>query len=311
MVVIGGITRLTGSGLSMVRWEPIHGVIPPLNEAEWLEEFNQYRQYPEYQKINRGMNLDEFKGIFWWEYIHRVWGRLIGLVFALPMLWFLLRGQLGHGRWLPAMGLLGLGGLQGFMGWYMVQSGLAENPFVSPLRLTLHLSLALLIYTLCFAWALRLYNGVNAVRLPPPLFWLASGVLVITIIYGGMVAGHKAGLIYNTYPLMGDTLIAPDVGVMSPIWYDMLHNPATVQFAHRFLAHIAFAIGMWLAYALYCRGERLAAYTLAGALLIQFILGVKTLIWGVPLVLGVLHQGNIVLVISAFVYAGHRLSSRA
>ncbi|MCL4722630.1 MAG: COX15/CtaA family protein, partial [Gammaproteobacteria bacterium] len=207
LVMIGGATRLTGSGLSIVEWRPVTGILPPLNETAWLAEMDKYRQSPEYQKINRGMSLDDFKSIFWFEYWHRVVARLLGFVFALPLVWFWWRGRIPMRlRW-PLLGVLALGAAQGYMGWFMVKSGLVDLPRVSPYRLAAHLSLALMIYAAMFWLALGLlwrrdahgpWAGSGSGRLFPALL----GLIVLTILSGAFVAGLKAGYMYNTFPLM-------------------------------------------------------------------------------------------------------------
>ena len=247
MVIIGGVTRLTGSGLSMVEWKPLTGFLPPLNEADWQRLFDQYRQYPEFEHYNHGMDLAGFKGIFWLEFIHRVFGRLIGIAFLLPFLYFALR------RMLPAVliprlvTMFVLGGLQGLLGWYMVKSGLVDDPHVSQYRLTAHLMLATLIYGLLLWTALDLLRSRQR-ELQPPLKGLGIAIVllllvVVTMTSGGFVAGLKAGLVYNTFPLMGDTLIAPGVYASQPWYLAALEDAVTVRFNHRLLAITTFIKG--------------------------------------------------------------------
>ncbi|MBX9635313.1 MAG: COX15/CtaA family protein, partial [Magnetospirillum sp.] len=219
MVLLGGLTRLTHSGLSMVEWEPIRGIIPPLNEADWQLFFEKYKQTPEYIKVNAGMTLAEFKGIFWLEYIHRVWGRLIGIVFGLPFLWLALSGRIGRAMVPRLAGVFLLGAAQGGMGWFMVKSGLVDNPAVSHYRLTAHLALAFLIHGWMFWLALdiladhrstrrRSHGDAGGVR-----SWMLglTGLVIITLLFGGLVAGLKAGLIYNTWPLMDGAIVPKDL----------------------------------------------------------------------------------------------------
>jgi cytochrome c oxidase assembly protein subunit 15 len=259
MVVIGGITRLTESGLSIVEWQPLVGAIPPLSEADWQALFRKYRLSPQFQQVNRGMALEQFKTIFWWEYVHRLWGRLIGLVFLVPFLWFVWRGRLHGAMAWKLAGIFALGGLQGAMGWYMVASGLVDRPEVSQYRLVAHLGLAVLIYALLLWQAMTLWRapGGSSVESPLPfqegeeggLRRAASALLALialTMLAGGFVAGLDAGMIYNTFPLMESRIVPPDYGTMRPWWRDWFENRATVQFHHRVLG-IA-TLGAVLAY---------------------------------------------------------------
>jgi cytochrome c oxidase assembly protein subunit 15 len=307
MVVIGGATRLTNSGLSIVEWKPIHGTIPPLNAAEWQEEFTKYQQYPEYQKINKGMSLEEFKGIFWWEYIHRVWGRIIGMAFLLPLLWFAGVKKVPLRTLLPFVGLFGLVCFQGFMGWYMVKSGLQDNPAVSHYRLTVHLLLALTLFSCCYLLGLKYAAQEKTLRVSNFLTRY-TGVfcvlLFLTITMGGMVAGSDAGLIYNTFPLMEGHIMPLEAFHLQPWWVNLGENPATKQFVHRMLAYTTFFAGLGLVYAVWRRvpqgdAARRASLILLGLLCCQIGLGVATLLYHVPVVLGVLHQANAVLVLAA------------
>ncbi|MEK9660445.1 MAG: COX15/CtaA family protein [Alphaproteobacteria bacterium] len=320
MVVIGGATRLTESGLSMVEWRPLIGFLPPFSESEWQRVFDLYRQTPEYQKINHGMSLAEFKTIFWWEFVHRLWGRLIGVVFLLPFLWFLLHGRIAW-RLAPRLALLFvLGGAQGALGWYMVKSGLVDQPDVSQYRLTAHLSLALLIFAalLWFAMALTLS--------PPPAIAdrrldtvrrLANATLVLialTIVAGGFVAGTNAGLTYNTFPLMDGRLV-PAGYMAEGLTVAPFEDIATIQFHHRVLAIATLAVTLaawwqtrWLV--LTPRG-RLAAAALGGMAVIQVGLGIATLLLAVPIPLGVAHQGGAVLLLSAALWLRFELHGPA
>ncbi len=316
MVAIGGVTRLTQSGLSIVDWNPIMGAIPPLDEAQWRAVFEAYRQSPEYQQINRGMSLDEFKGIFWWEYVHRLWGRLIGLAYALPFLWFALAGRVrGRFAWGLA-GLLALGGLQGVLGWLMVKSGLVDVPRVSPYRLTAHLGLAVLIYLLILWIVLRrtLAPEPGAAHLARPA--VAVFVLALaTMVSGGFVAGTKAGLTYNTFPLMDGRLVPDGLFALAPPWRNFFENVTLVQFDHRVLATVTAAAVLALAVAALRRPlpprARAAVLAALAATLAQFALGVATLLAAVPVALGTLHQAGAVVVASALLWLVHETRARA
>jgi cytochrome c oxidase assembly protein subunit 15 len=244
MVVVGGATRLTDSGLSITEWQPIVGSVPPLTEADWQDAFAKYKEIPEYQRVNQGMSLEQFKVIYWWEWAHRALGRLIGLVFALPFAWFWFRGRLPPGLAPKLLGVLALGGLQGFIGWYMVQSGLAERVDVSQYRLALHLMLAFVIFGLLLWLALGLSAGGTPVRLSPVgraqqrVAPLLIALLLVQIALGAFVAGLKAGLTYNTWPLMDGKLIPDGLGTLEPWYLNLFENVTTVQFAHRIVAYI-------------------------------------------------------------------------
>ena len=318
MILLGGATRLTGSGLSMVTWKPT-GALPPLDQAEWSAEFERYRQFPEFNKINRDMDLDGFKKIFWFEYSHRMLGRLIGLVVLLPLLWFWVRGKISAGL-APRLALLFvLGGLQGLLGWFMVKSGLVSNPHVSQYRLTAHLLAALLIY----AFLLWTIFGLGSKERYRPLAdseavtWrkLSLGLvalLVLTIASGGFVAGLKAGLIHNTFPLMGGRLVPEGIGALSPWYLNLFENLVTVQFNHRWLA---IGSGMLLI-AWYLRGRGRfdspvlrRSFKLVGMMIIiQLSLGIATLLLQVPVWLGVLHQAGALLLFASLLFNVHALS---
>jgi len=300
MIFVGGVTRLTHSGLSMVDWKPIMGVIPPMNAVEWQSAFDAYKQYPEYQKVNAGMSLAEFKGIFFWEYFHRLLGRLIGVIFFFPFLFFWLTGKLEK-RMVPRLLIaLVLGGAQGLMGWYMVMSGLVDMPRVSHLRLAAHLSLAMLILVYLF-WIildmLQVNHRLSKVTIPPwlPVFAVLFTIgLVVQIFYGAFVAGLRAGWGYNTFPMMNGEWIPEAVFYLDPWWINLLESNATVQFIHRWLGKllVASAAMCWF---VVLRGYqdkviRVAAHCLFASVLFQFVLGVFTLLYVVPVSLGALHQ---------------------
>src|SRR5262245_35663975 len=304
MVVIGGITRLTESGLSITEWRPVSGVVPPLSEAEWDSAFALYQQIPEYQQLNRGMTLEQFKGIYWWEYIHRLWGRLIGLAFALPFAIFLLRRRIRRPLVLHLAAMLALGGLQGALGWYMVESGLSQRTDVSQYRLSAHLLTALAIYGYMFWVALSLLRPDTAAgaavaapesrRLRPHLLALA-GTLLLTMSFGAFVAGLDAGRIYNTFPLMGGAIIPSDA--FQTTW-SAFEDPVTAQFVHRWLAMtvVVLALTLWLRRGDVSGAGRRPIYLLAGMALLQAGLGISTLLLQVPVPLAAAHQtGAVVL----------------
>jgi heme a synthase len=314
LVVLGGVTRLTGSGLSITDWRPVTGVLPPFSEQAWMQEFDAYRASPEYQKVNRGMSLDDFKVIYGYEYAHRLLARLLGLVFALPLAWFWMRGKIPPRlRW-PLVGLLGLGMLQGYMGWYMVASGLVDVPRVSHYRLAAHLSLALVIYAIMFWLAL----GLMRPRIGNPAAGFRGGLrpllalVAITIVSGAFVAGLRAGMIYNTFPMMGGQWVPDGLAALQPVWRNWFENPVTVQFTHRVLAlgTAMLVLVLWLrALRLPLTfAQRMAFHGLAATLVLQVTLGIKTLLAFVPVSLGAAHQGGAVLLLSAALFALHELS---
>jgi len=318
MVVVGGVTRLTRSGLSIVEWQPIVGAIPPLTQPQWQDAFDKYRKTPEYEKVNRGMSLDEFKGIFWWEYLHRLLGRLIGLAYLLPCLYFLARRRVrGPLAWKLA-GIFVLGGLQGAMGWYMVQSGLVDDPRVSHYRLTAHLGLAFLIFSAMFWVALDLLSPRARGDSPSParhrLRRLSLGLAAVTfvmVLTGGLVAGIRAGYAYNTFPLMNGHWVPPEIFMIEPWHLNFFNNMATVQFDHRLIAWLlAFLVPwFWLRASrapLHGRG-RLACHLLFAALAAQIALGISTLLLGVPVALGAAHQGGAVVLFACSLWAAHEL----
>lgn len=308
MVVIGGLTRLTESGLSIVDWRPVTGWLPPLSEAEWLATFQAYRATPEYLHVNRGMTLAEFKGIFWLEYIHRLWGRLIGVAFFVPFVVFLAKGWIGR-RLAPHLVVaLVLGGLQGVLGWFMVKSGLIDRPEVSQYRLTAHLGAAILIYgyLLWLAWSLmwpRAFGGPAGTSAPWRGAIALTALVVVTILAGGFVAGLNAGLVYNTFPLMDGRLIPEGLFVTTPFWLSFFEDVTTVQFTHRVLAltTLVAVMAFWLTSLRWplSREARLAVHALAIVATIQVGLGIATLLLAVPIALGVAHQAGGVLLFTA------------
>ena len=317
MVLLGGATRLTGSGLSMTDWRPT-GMLPPLDGGQWQTEFERYQQYPEFQKINRGMTLGEFKNIYWFEYSHRMLGRLIGIVFLLPFAWFWFRNRIKPGLAPRLVIIFLLGAFQGLLGWYMVKSGLVSIPRVSQYRLTAHLLSAILIYGFILWTILDLAfpGGYRRLADSAALIWrkfslLLLGLLLITIATGGFVAGLDAGLIYNTFPLMGGELIPEGIGVLEPWYLNPFENMVAVQFNHRWLAIITgLMLLIW-----YLRGRSRfedpgirRSFKLVGMMvIIQVALGISTLLTQVPVLLGVLHQAGALLLFSALLYNVHAL----
>jgi cytochrome c oxidase assembly protein subunit 15 len=314
MVVIGGITRLTWSGLSITEWQPVTGVMPPLSEAGWAAEFEKYRQIPQYRLINAGMTLADFKTIYLWEYVHRLWGRLIGVAYALPLLYFLVSQRLPRRLAAPLGGIFMLGAGQGLLGWYMVESGLADRVEVSQYRLTAHLLLALTIYAASLWIALGLWRG-SAKAAPAPGWRRASeaiiALVVLTIAAGGFVAGLNAGLVYNTFPLMDGSLLPAGYSQLRPWFLNWFENVAAVQFDHRLLATTAVAavLLLWLASLRnpLPRPARLALHALFGAAALQFALGVSTLLLVVPIPLAAAHQAGAVILLTAAVMFRHTL----
>lgn len=316
IVVVGGVTRLTRSGLSIVEWQPILGTLPPMNQAQWLEAFAQYQLTPEYLKVNRGMSLEAFKGIFWWEYFHRLLGRLIGFAFLLPLLWFWWRGQIRRSLALKLAGIFVLGGLQGAMGWYMVKSGLVDDPRVSQYRLTAHLSIALAIYAAMLWTALGLLYRDPAPTNPRTaplrkLGWIITSLVVYMAMTGGFVAGIRAGAAYNTFPLMNGHWLPPEMFLLEPWYANFFNNMATVQFDHRLgaWALALFVPWFWLRARRMSLAPRavLALNLLLGMLALQIALGIATLLLAVPIALGAAHQGGAVLLLTAALLVNHAL----
>ncbi len=312
MVVIGGITRLTESGLSITEWKPLTGVIPPLTEAEWEESFALYRQIPEFQLVHHGMNLAEYKAVYWWEFLHRLWGRLIGIAFAVPLVIFLLRRRIGR-ELAPWLGLLlVLGALQGALGWYMVASGLTQRTDVSQYRLAAHFGLAVALFAAVFWTALTLVRSApveahEGARLRP---WLLGtlALLALTMIAGAFVAGLDAGFVYNSFPWMGDGLVPPDYAARGlSFWVNAFENPAAAQFHHRLLALTTLAAAL----ALWWLGRRVrlpeAARTALGAFALaaaaQLGLGVLTVLLVVPIPIAALHQAGAMVLLSLGLWA--------
>lgn len=316
MIVVGGATRLTHSGLSIVEWQPIVGTIPPLTQEDWEATFAKYRATPEFQKINRNMSLAGFKKIFWWEYVHRLLGRAIGLVFLLPLLYFALTRKIPRALTLKFAVVFLLGAVQGALGWYMVSSGLVDNPRVSHYRLTAHLGLAVLLYAMLLWMALGLLRprSVTAISHPRPRRYAAliTAVIFVMILSGGLVAGMRAGHAYNTFPLMAGRWIPAELFALEPWYMNFLTNMVTVQFDHRLIAWLlAFAVPAFWLYArkhVAAPRARLALNLLLAALILQIALGISTLLLVVPVALAVAHQAGAALLLSAAVWVTHELS---
>ena len=317
MVVVGGVTHLTHSGLSITEWQPIVGTLPPLDDAHWREAFAKYQLTPEYVQVNRGMSLAEFKGIFWWEYFHRLLGRVIGIVFLFPLLWFAARRRIPPGYGWALCGIFLLGALQGAMGWYMVQSGLVDDPRVSQFRLTAHLAIALVIFAAMEWVALSLlFEGdspaASAERRGMRRFAFVVVALVFAMILtGGFVAGIRAGFAYNTFPLMNGRVVPPEIFLIEPWWENFFYNMATVQFDHRLLAWtlaIVVPLFWWrLRGPATSRRARAGAGALLALLAAQIALGIATLVLVVPLPLAAAHQAGAVLVFAAALNVAHAL----
>jgi cytochrome c oxidase assembly protein subunit 15 len=313
MIILGGVTRLTGSGLSIMEWDPLMGTLPPATDAEWHRLFTLYQQIPQYSLLHQGFGLSGFKHIFWLEWTHRLWGRLIGVVFLLPLLWLWGTARIEY-RLMPRLGLLFvLGGLQGAVGWFMVASGfLPASTSVSPYRLVIHLALALALY------AAIVWTGLatlSPVRHRPPVSPLLRALAIasltsvsLTIMAGGFTAGLHAGLTYNTFPLMDGRLVPDGYTMLRPLFRNLTENIAAVQFDHRLLATLtlmlvsAFAIAGWRA-----GKSRTLTICLAAAVVGQYILGVATLLLAVPVAVATMHQLGAVMLLTAVLVSVHHL----
>jgi cytochrome c oxidase assembly protein subunit 15 len=314
MIVVGGITRLTESGLSIVRWEPVSGILPPLGEAQWQAEFDLYRATPQYQLVNRGMSLAEFRNIYFWEYVHRLLGRLIGLAFALPLLWLWWRRAIPEGQGRRLLGLFALGALQGAIGWWMVASGLVDRPEVSHIRLAVHLLIAFAIFGALIWVALdhvRLARSPEQppARMPTLAIWALS-LLFLQFLFGAYVAGLEAGYAYNTWPKMGDEWFPADTPMEGGLLANLADNPILVQFVHRWLAFVVAGVVLALVSVVWTSGRRGTAAALFAALFIQIQLGILTLLSGVEIELGVAHQAMAALLLAATVVAAHKLGEK-
>jgi len=319
MVVVGGITRLTESGLSMVDWRPVIGIMPPMNSVEWQEAFDAYKNFPQYQKVNTDMDLEAFKAIFYWEYGHRVLGRLIGIIYFVPFMVLLALGRIEKPMvrklWIGFV----LGGMQGLMGWYMVKSGLIDMPRVSHYRLAAHLILALIILAYLIWLVLELWQ-VKRIEVQPvfrQLVYLLAFVLLVQILYGAFVAGSRAGYGYNTFPLMNGELISPNAFQLTPLWLNFLDNNAMLQFVHRWVGALALMLSGVLVFV----GSKSRSGTLVKisailllVMILQFLLGVFTLVQIVPIGLASMHQAGACIVLSVLVclsYIVHPVRQKA
>ncbi|MEH6584288.1 MAG: COX15/CtaA family protein [Halioglobus sp.] len=317
MIILGGVTRLTHSGLSMVEWKPLIGIIPPLGEQAWQETFDKYKQFPEYQKINLGMTLEGFKSIFMYEYLHRVLGRLIGALFFFPFVYFAIKGRIRPGLNPKLVALFIMGGLQGLLGWYMVKSGLVNDPRVSQYRLTAHLGVAVLIYAYMLWVVFDLLLSSNKEAASPPsapyarFSLILIGLVYLMILSGGLVAGTRAGFAYSTWPLMGVSFIPEGLYAGTPAWLDAFEDITTIQFNHRMFAYLLFALICSFSYLVFRSAAsdrvRLGLALLISALLIQVGLGISTLLLHVPVPLAAAHQGGAVLLLTAMLYVSHSL----
>jgi heme a synthase len=317
MVLVGGATRLTESGLSIVEWKPVTGVLPPLNQEQWTEAFDAYRQIPQYRELNAGMTMSEFETIFWWEYSHRLLGRSIGVAYLVPFLWFLWRGVLSVELRRRLWVIFGLGALQGGVGWWMVASGLSQRVEISQYRLATHLVLALVIFA-AIIWTLRRLSGVAAYAISPRLKFTSMLLLALTFVQlylGALVAGLRAGKIYNTWPEIDGGLV-PSAGRLffeSPWWRNLFENPLTVQFEHRMVAYALFVIALAHAYDTVRSRAGVAvngAWWLVAIITLQATLGVLTLLKQVPIDLALAHQAGAMAVLTLAVFQAERLTAR-
>jgi cytochrome c oxidase assembly protein subunit 15 len=318
MLIIGGITRLTGSGLSMTDWNLIMGAIPPMNEPEWMAVFERYQQFPQYQKLNMGMTLTEFKAIFFWEYVHRLLGRVIGIVFLIPFLFFWIGGYFSRRMFRRALVLFGLGALQGAIGWFMVKSGLIDMPHVSHYRLAFHLLLAFLLVSCCAWFALDIDNqrpkSRNIADLKIKSWSIAVAMLFfVQATWGAFTAGLDAGYIYNTFPMMNGAWLPLEAWAMKPRILNLVENPATVQWMHRLMGTLLGLATIWLwirtRKANVRSSVKMKSTILLGLILVQYSLGVLTLLYHVPVALGVSHQAVAMLFWIDWLVFYHNLGS--
>ncbi|MBT5050246.1 MAG: heme A synthase [Rhodospirillaceae bacterium] len=318
MVVLGGATRLTESGLSIVDWRPVTGILPPFSAADWQALFDAYKHSPEFQKANFWMSLADFKTIYWLEYLHRLWGRLIGVVFVVPFIWFASHRQISPGFALHLCGIFVLGALQGLMGWYMVKSGLVDRPSVSQYRLAAHLVLAFIIYGYLVWLALRCLRPVAARPQKTAITFRTHAVVLcvlalITVTAGAFVAGIDAGLAYNTFPLMDGRWVPDGVLRLTPRWINFFENTATVQFTHRTLGISLLVLTLWLWLRVRTKGSvtraRRLVELLAAMVSAQAALGVATLLNEVPVGLGILHQTGALAVFTVAIWVVYELDA--
>lgn len=322
MTIIGGITRLTGSGLSMTDWNLVLGIIPPTDSAGWMNAFEQYKQFPEYQQLTSGMTLSEFKEIYSWEYLHRLTGRLTGMVFLVPFLWFWYRGYFDRAQITRLSVLFLLGATQGAMGWVMVKSGLVDLPYVSHYRLALHLVLSFLLFGFCVWLALDLNErrgakeNIREENAAGFFSWMygIAGVLLLQVVWGAFVAGLKAGYIYNTFPLMNESLMPVNAWAMEPLLLNLFENPGVVQWSHRVIGTVLVltVILFWIRVATYNihRAVQYRVFALMVLVFVQFLLGVFTLVTHVPIALAVAHQVMALMIWGSWIELYHRLKRK-
>lgn len=314
MVIVGGATRLTDSGLSITQWKPVTGALPPLSQADWQAEFALYKQIPQYSQLNAGMSLGDFKTIYWWEWSHRLLGRVLGLVFFVPFVVFALRRALPRRLFVRLGGIFVLGGLQGAVGWWMVSSGLSERVSVAPERLMVHLGLAFALLGLLLWTAFDAWSGSARQTLPSPWGRRASwliGLTYLQILLGALVAGNDAGLVYNDWPLMNGALV-PDDYLGAGLWATLAHTQGAVQLHHRLLAYLLTVVAVGLGFAAWRssylpRESKLLGVAVAAAVLLQAVLGVATLMLRAPVGLSIAHQLLAALVLSLAVAFGWRV----
>ena len=318
MVVVGGVTRLTESGLSITEWKPVTGALPPLTQADWQDAFHKYQQIPEYKQINRGMSLDDFRFIFFWEWSHRLLGRLIGLAFALPLAWFAWRRAIPKGHGPRLLALLALGGLQGAIGWWMVASGLVNRTDVSHYRLAVHLLTALFLMAGLIWTALDLLGQAANTRARPAHFTgfalLVALILGLQLLFGAFTAGLDAGYVANTWPLMNDHLFPEGVqwsAGLSGLWATVSSDPYLVHFIHRWWAWITALVLIMLARRAKRAGSRGPSIAINAAVGLQIILGIATVLSGIALPLAALHQAVGALVVAAAAWGCHRIGARS
>ena len=298
IVLLGGYTRLTGAGLSIVEWAPVSGVIPPVNQDAWELEFNKYKMFPEYKILNSTLSIKEFKFIFMVEFLHRIFGRIIGLAMIVPFIYFYYKRYILKQDLPKYLIIFVMIGLQGVIGWYMVKSGLAKDPYVSHYRLSIHLITAIALYSFII-WQIISSSNFGDTSLKLKLSSLL-GIIYLQTFFGAMVAGLKAGLVYNTFPLMGATFIPYELDISD------LNNAVTVQFIHRILAYIVFVLSIYFSYDIYKKDQnkgRGIAFAILTACLLQLLLGVLTLLYSVPIFLGLAHQFGAILLITSVIYA--------
>lgn len=308
MVIVGGATRLTDSGLSITEWKPVTGALPPMSASHWVEEFEKYKSIPEYEQVNFGMSLDDFKTIYWWEWGHRFLGRLIGIAFIVPLIFFVLTKRIARPLALPLFGLFVLGGLQGALGWYMVQSGLSDRVDVSQYRLAAHLGLAIILYGSMFWLALELISKQPAARDAGYLRYLSVALVVgvyLQIILGAFVAGLRAGKTFNSWPLMGGKFFPDGYFSASPKFIDLFETIAAVQFNHRIGAYLVGAVGIWIFILARRTTLQKRANMVLTFIVIQIVLGVWTVIAATPVALGLAHQAGALCLFTAVLYMAH------